>query len=338
MVERFDMKKYVFSDIRTKEVVSVKQVKAREKEIELLTRELFLYKVLLKDLLIHLPTHHERNLILNIAYGMIENQEIFDRFQRRRILSINTIVKYTKLSRAFVETWQDYIITYAIILSNPNYKGLQDYLKVELAEEGEQKKYALGNTYKGIVLASKKSSFIIMTSDGAFVKVKREKDIHVGGEVEAPEKIGFKHIKYKVAIALVLLIFIGIGVYTQYKKCVSTVIIETSSTIKIEVNKYNNVVYMHSETEKGKKLISKVDGNNEDIDQVIKDSIIYASKNDMIPQDGVVITITGKALEYGSLEKTGKYIVKNNIKVLVNNAGKKHRLYESTVSKEGSVN
>lgn len=51
-----------------------------------------------------------------------------------------------------------------------------------------------------------------------------------------------------------------------------------------------------------------------------------------------MVTVNGKALNYGILEETGDYIVENNIKTLINNNGTKHYLYESVVNKKEESN
>ena len=50
--------------------------------------------------------------------------------------------------------------------------------------------------------------------------------------------------------------------------------------------------------------------------------------NNMIPEEGLLITVTGETIKYGKLELSGRYIYDNNIKVLINNSGTQHKLYE----------
>ena len=115
--------------------IGEKAVKLREKQIAIFLKELFLFKVLLKDLVGHSPSYKNKTVILNIAYYMIEDTEIFEKLFQKRELPLRKLEKETGASRAFLEIWQDYILAYVIILSNPNYRYIQDFLKVELKEE-----------------------------------------------------------------------------------------------------------------------------------------------------------------------------------------------------------
>lgn len=127
----FSRSKYMFSKSPSSVKNDESSLKIREKQISLLVKEIFLYKVLLKDLISHMPSEEQRNVLLNVAYYIVENEEIFSKFEKNRILPIATLSRNTHIDPSFLESWQEYIITYTIILSNPNYKTIQDYLKVE---------------------------------------------------------------------------------------------------------------------------------------------------------------------------------------------------------------
>ncbi|MGG7178860.1 anti-sigma factor domain-containing protein [Clostridium paraputrificum] len=336
----FQKNRYIFSSTPAILDVSENARRLREKQISIMVKELFLYKILLKDLVGHFPNYKDRNLILNIAYYIKDDVDIFDRIQKRRELPIAFIARKTKISRAFLEIWQDYIITYVLILSNPNYKYIQDYLRVEFKDntnEITQPRSNTGDIYRGIVLKANRRSTIILTSAGEFIKVKSN-DTEVGKELEAGEKKGIRHYKLQIAIAAVLIIFTAFGVYKEYTKVVRTVVIQTSSQVKLELNRFNKVIYSNSPSEKGRDMLNYAEPMDEDIDKVLKKCVEYAKKNDMVPQDGIVVTINGEALKYGILKETGDYIVEENIKVLINNVGQQHKLYESTEKQKEDKN
>lgn len=340
-MEEFERGKYVFSSMPAMVDVSERAVKSREKQISLMLKELFLYKVILKDLIGHKPNNMDRNLNLNIAYYVLRNTEIFERFQKKRQLPFSKIVEGTRVSKIYLEKWQDYIVAYIIILSNPNYKLIQDYLRIEYKSDNNE--IALNNKckvnlYKGIVLKENKKSCIIVNSKGEFVKIKKSSIANVGNELEGVEKAGLKHIKLKFAMVIVLLIIIAFAGYRQYTKVVRTIVIESSSEIKIQTNMFDNVVYAYADTEKGKDLINAVSPIDKDIDDVLEKSIEYTYENKMIPGEGLLITVTEEPIKYGTLKLTGEYIVEKNIKVLINNAGKQHKLYESTIKQEEDAN
>jgi len=336
-MEEFERNKYVFSSMPSMVDVSEVAVKSREKQISLMMKELFLYKVLIKDLICHRPSNIDRNLILNISYYVIRNIEIFERFQKKRELPFNKIANGVQVSKAFLERWQDYILAYIIILSNPNYKSIQDYLRIEYASDNNEKiqvKNKNDNIYKGIIIKDNKRSSIIINSKGEFIKIKKVDNTKVGKEAEASEKVGVKHIKLKLSIVAVLLLVIAFAGYREYTKVVRTIIIETSSTIKIETNKFDNVVYAYSDTEKGTELINSISPIDKDIDEVLQQTIEYAFNNKMISTEKLLITVTDEPISYGKLKLTGEYIVEKKINLVVNNAGYEQKLYESTIKQK----
>ena len=134
-MEEFERSKYVFSEMPTMVDISEKAIKSREKQISLMLKELFLYKVIIKDLIGHRPNKMDKNLILNIAYYVIRNTELFDKFQKKRQLPFNKVAVKAQISKVYLEKWQDYIVAYIIILSNPNYKSIHDYLRIDIREQ-----------------------------------------------------------------------------------------------------------------------------------------------------------------------------------------------------------
>ena len=122
---------------------------------------------------------------------------------------------------------------------------------------------------------------------------------------------------------------IGCATIIDYRKTKSIVIVETSSNIKMHINKYNKVIYAYSPTEKGKILISSISLDNETIDDAIEAIFEYAFQNGMIDTSKkTLITVSGKSLEYGSLPKTNKFISENKIPIVINNSGNQQKMPE----------
>lgn len=332
----FEKNKYVFSSMSTMIDISDIAERSREKLISLMLKELFLYKVLIKDLTSHKPNNLDRNLILNIAYYVLENIEILEKFQKKRELPFNRIVNETKVTKVYLEIWQDYIVAYIVILSNPNYKSVQDYLRIEYKSNNNENKTE--GLCKGIIMEENKKSNIILNSKGEFIKIKKSDTAKVGKEVEGIEKKGSKNIKIKLAIVAVLLILISFGGYREYTKVVRTVIIGSSSQIKLETNRFDDVIYAYADAEKGKELIESISPIDKDIDEVLQKSIEFIYENKMISTEEILVTITDEPIKYGKLKLTGEYIVLKNIRVLVNNAGNEQKLYESTIKQKDDNN
>ena len=336
----FNRNRYIFSSTPAIVDISSQTVSSREKQILSLVEDLFVYKVLLKDLVSHCPSYRDRNLILNISQYILDEFEIYDIFQSKKELPIEMISRKTRTSKSFIETWQDYIITYILILNNPSYKYIQNYIRVEINEHSKAidvYKAKNNEEYKGIALKKLKGSTIILTSSGEFFKIKNTQ-CRIGEEVRGEEKKGLRHYKLQISIGVLLLSLCCFGAWYEYNKSVRTVIIKTTSEIKYELNRFNKVVYMNSPSEKGNNLLNYVDPLDDDIDLALKETIEYANGHEMIPQGGIVVTISGKPLKYGTFKETGEYIVEENIRVLINNAGSQHKLFESTIKQKEEKN
>ncbi|PRR82702.1 anti-sigma factor domain-containing protein [Clostridium vincentii] len=327
----FNKDKYTF--VSTVAIVDIgeKAVKLREKQIAIFLKELLLFKVLLKDLVGHSPSYKNKTVILNLAYYIIEDTEMLERIFKKKELPLRKLERETRASRAFLEIWQDYILAYIIILSNPNYKYIQDFLKIELKEEKttialyENTKERI---LKGLALKVNEQSAIIMTVLGDFVRIKKTEQLMVGEVGQGKKKRGVTDYKLHIAIAIILIMLVSFGLYKDYNKVVTTVVISSTSQIKLELNRGNTIIYIHTVTDKGNAMISSVEPMDKNIDIGLKELIEYAKNDKMIPGDGIVVTIIGEPLKYGILKETAQYIKDNDISIQINNDGNLHNIYE----------
>lgn len=360
-MEKFDRGKYKFSNMPSLVEVSDEINRIRANEIASIEKELYSYRILIQDLFACIPNEYEKNLILNIAFYIIEEIELLHFVQNKKRLPINILSKKTKQSRKFIDEWSEYIIAYFIIFSNPNYRLIQDYMKIEENEEKievPKKKQSNKNTIKniseektndasedgkkkskvisitrnskqklrGIVLKVFKHSACILTSTGEFRKIKLEEDISVGKEVIASGKKKLSDYKIYFAI-LIVVIVISLGSFLHnYSKVNTTVLINTTSQIKVEVNPYNKIINVYSPTTKGTELVNELNLNDMKLDEGFEQILNYADKHQMIPAGKMLVTVTGQPLTYGTLEKTSKFVKGHNIKLIINNAGNEQNL------------
>ena len=112
----------------------------------------------------------------------------------------------------------------------------------------------------------------------------------------------------------------------RYNVVTRTIVIDTTSTIKLDINGFNRVLNISSSTEKGAKLIEETNLLDQSIDTAIYKIIEYANENQMIKSTGIVVTVTGKELKHTSLEKTEDFIYRKNLKVRFNNSGLEHKV------------
>lgn len=326
---RFKKDRYVFASVPSMVVVGDEAESIKSKQITMFLNELSTYNVLIKDLVNVQIKESDRDISLNVAHYIIGNEEILQKMVQKKDLPILKVSKLTKLRPDFLEKCRDYIIVYYIILSNPDYKCLQDYIKIKLKEDNNVLSIPNKNEkmHKGLVIRLFGKSAYIITSKGEFFKIKVEDKVNIGQIVEGKEKRILKNYKIHISLLLFILIIIGSGIVIQYRTTQSIVIIETTSSIKMSINKFNKVIYAYSPTDKGKELINSVDPENKDIDEVISKVLEYAYKNEMIDlSKKTLVTVNGQPLKYGLLAKTDEIVSENNIPIAINNSGNQQSL------------
>ena len=325
----FNKDKYVFASLPSMLLIGDSAEYSRNKQIALFLNELNMYSVLLKDLVNFSLKENDRNIALNIAYYTTDNDDLLKTIIRKKDLPISKLSKLTKIKPEQIEKCRDYIIAYYIILTNPDYRLIQEYFRIKLREDNNvigisNKKQDL---YKGLVIRSLKKSAYIVTSKGEFIKIKTDSKASIGQLSEGEKKKTLRNYRIHISILLVMLILIGSGIIIQYRTTQSIVIIEATSNIKIHVNKFNKVIYAYSPTDKGKELLDNINILDKDIDEAVAETFEYALKNEMLDlSKKTLVTINGQAVQYGLLTKTNKIISENNISIIINNAGNQQNL------------
>lgn len=330
---RFKKNKYVFTSVPDITLVSSSADDNRSKQISLFLEELSSYNIILKDLVNYPLNEQKRNLSLNISYYIMENYKLDEKINRKKELPVKDVCKAVHIGRDTIEDLRDYIVAYYLILRNPNYKALQDVLKIKIKDEEDNIRNIpldkKNKIYKGIVIKSFKKSAYIITAMGEFIKIKIKIKARIGQLCDGKQCTRLGKYKIQIAILMLFLIMIGCATIIDYRKTDRIVLIETTSNIKMHVNKYDKVIYAYSPTEKGKILLSSVDLENEKIDDAIEQVFEYAFQNGMIDTNKkTLITVSGKGLEYGSLPKTNKFISENKVPIVINNSGNQQKMPE----------
>jgi len=325
----FNKDKYVFASLPSMLLIGDSPEYNRNKQIALFLNELNMYSVLLKDLVNFSLKENDRNIALNIAYYINDNDDLLKTIIRKKDLPISKLSKLTKIKPEQIEKCRDYIIAYYIILTNPDYRLIQEYFRIKLREDNNvigilNKKQ---DSYKGLVIRSLKKSAYIVTSKGEFIKIKTDSKSSIGELSEGEKKKTLRNYRIHISILLFILILIGSGIIIEYRRTQSIVVIETTSKIKIHINKFNKVIYAYSPTDKGQELITNTDILNKDIDEAMAETFKYALNNEMLDLGKkTLVTINGQAIKYGLLTKTNKIISENNIPIVINNAGNQQKL------------
>ena len=329
-MDKFHNNKYRFSSTKPLILISDEIIEFRNQQITMLTSELLKYKVLVRDLIKDNVSYSIRNELLNIAMFITSNIELYDKFIKEEDIPVDAIYKATRVDLKYINKYREYIIAYTLILGNPNYKNLQDYIQiVENTDEDLGKdiiEYEEKMGHDGIVLESNKKNAIVMTSIGEFKKLKLKEPCFRGEEIKSVEKKSLKDYKLYVSIIAIFALIFVLSIIYKYNGVVSTVVVETTSPIRLEINGFNRVLDVSSSTEKGKTLIAETSVLDNNIDKALCKIIKYANENEMIKDSGIVVTITGKALKHNSLEETADFVYKKDLKVRLNNAGSEHKL------------
>lgn len=323
---------YRFSSMPPLIVISDEIIEERKEQIASLKRELINYRVVLKDLATIEVPYSIKNELLNIAFFIVQDVDILDKFKSKKNIPISVVAKEFGKTRRYLEEWRDNIITYVVILSDPKYKHIQDYLRVIEDEQKDIDVNALSilknnKNIKGIVISSRKKVAMIMTSMGDVLKIKTNYIAVVGEEVEGTPKRLLSDYKFHLSmLAAIFLVLVGITIL-NYTKVVRTIMVGTTSDIILEANSFNRIKNIYSRTERGSKMVESIDVLDKSIDYAVYSIIKYANENDMMPQNGVVVAVNGKAIKYGTLSKTEDYIYVEQIDFKLNNSGIQQNFY-----------
>lgn len=330
-MSEFQKGKYRFSPVSPLVVVGADVIEERREEIITLRDELILYSVVLKDLTYLEVPYDIRNELLNIALYIISDVELYENFTEKKELPIEGICKRVAKPRKYIEQYKEYIITYIIILGNPGYKLIQDYLKVieenKKLDDSSITVFSEDNSTRGIVFAKSKKSAMIMNSVGEFKNIKIIEELTVGEETEGYKRKSLKDYKMQVSILVMLIIITsGLGVY-RYNKVVTTVVVDISSSIKLDINSLGKAVKVYSDKGSNSEISIKDDILDRDLDTALYKIIKYYNDNDMLSSGKVIVTISGKSIEYGVLKETQEYVKEKSVEVKINNNGVEQKLY-----------
>lgn len=330
-MDNFQSNKYRFSSTKPLILIADNIIEERNKQVNNFTTELIKYKVLLRDLIKENISYSTRNELLNISMFISNNFELYDEFIKSEDIPIDELCKETKVDKKFIEKYKEYIIAYTLIFGNPTYKNIQEYIPIEENSDDDELgqeivKYEEQIAINGIVIGKNKKNAIIITSLGEFKKVKLEQDVNKGEEIKGKEKKTLKDYKLYISIITIFALVFVLSIVYKYNTVVSTIVVDTTSTIRLEINGFNRVLNVSSPTEKGKILITETNILDKDIDDAIYKIIKYANENEMIKSTGIVVTITGKELKHNVLKDTEEYIYKKDLKVRFNNSGSEHKI------------
>lgn len=326
-MDGFDKYKYKFSAFNSLSLVDTMIVSERGNHCMKMLEELSSYNVLVKDLISECPSISIRNQILNIAYYIISDLEFYEEIIKDKKLPISKLTKKIAIAKSFFELWQEYIILYVVILGNPNYKYIQDYFKIEENVSISEDEGISDNSerlIKGIVISKSRKKVIILTSKGELKKINVEDDAEIGEEVSGEPVKRLRDYKLHISIISILIITMISIIVIKYITITETIVINITSPIKLEINCFDKVVDVQSQTDRGIEMLEKLQIQDESTDESLYKILEYALENEMIPTDNILITVSGKVISFEELIKTNKFLEDNKIPVKLNNYGNEH--------------
>lgn len=276
-MDKFQSGKYKFSSVKPLFLIGNYVIEERGKEINILVDELIKYKVLIKDLISREVSYSQRNELVTISMYIAANFELYDSFINNIEIPFSKLHMFTRVNKKFLEKYRDYIIVYTLIFGNDKYKNIQDYLQMVETSVDDSKnsdvkdivEYEAGLTVNGIVVWKNKKDAILLTALGEFKKVKLNEDVLIGQEINANEKKTLKDVKIYISILVVFILVFSMAIIYRYNVVTRTIVIDTTSTIKLDINGFNRVLNISSSTEKGAKLIEETNLLDQSIDTAI---------------------------------------------------------------------
>ena len=327
-MSKFDKYRVKFSLTQPISLVGEGIVEERGNQIISMIDELSSYNIFIKDLVNECPSINIRNKVLNIAYYIVEESEYYDNLIKNKELSIDEISANIKIEKSFLELWQEYIIAYVVILGNPNYKYINDYLRIEENVDilGIKKliEHKSDIEIRGIAISKSKRKVVILTSKGEFKKINVEEAIEIGEEISGDEAKSWRNYKLHISIISILIFSMIAAIGIKYTTVTKTVVINTTSLIKVEVNSFERVINAQSPTVKGAEMLENINIQDKYIDESLYEIFKYVLENEMIPNDDILVTVSGKMIEIETVEKTKEFLEENNIKVKFNNSGNEY--------------
>lgn len=330
-ISNFYDSKYSFSYKNKIHVLSDEVIKARENEVYFFHKELKVYGFNIKDLSSDKPDFKTRNILINIAFFIKDNYDLFKFVEEQRNLPIRKLSFEVKESPLFVDRWQGYIISYLLIISNKRYHHLRNYLNVEENTFDEDSNYELKkDNIAGLnMFNTTNNSCVILTSYGVFLTIVPHTTYNVGEIVIGKLAKNFKFLMK----AFFILILIGIISYSTYyyafKAAKNIIVLDINTNINVTVNKFNKVVDVSASSIKGKKLIKNTDNINlnSNVDEVLSSLLKTALQTKVIfDYDKVSIFVNKNPLDFDSLTETNNIVLDSHIDLRVNNNGQDYYL------------
>jgi hypothetical protein len=310
------------------------------KQVSIFIKELRLYGITNKSLINRTPKYETRNYLLNIALFVVQNNAVFEEIVSKRDIQISKLSRVTGASKSIIEGWRDYLISYIVLFSNPNYINIREYFNIQerTSDEGslstEVKLNPKDREYTGISIKNEKKYSDILTVMGEFIRIKNnDLDKKIGQELRGKERKTFKHYSKTVAcLVSVIIISSSLAIY-MYNQNYTTLVINLNAKVVFEINRFNRINEAYSQNVNNQNMIDNLKLQHDNVDDGVTKLFKYLNEQKKLSDKDILLVISGHKLDDEDLQKLEQYIRDNNeqkdnkkIKIIINNMGSEKKI------------
>ncbi|SUY47969.1 RNA polymerase sigma factor sigI [Clostridium putrefaciens] len=324
-------------------------------DIYLFIKELSLYGIVLKDLCKSCPPYDVKNQLLNISFSLVENPNITNLIKKDRSLPIKRLSILTDKSPRFISKWENYLIAYYLIISNPQYNNIKNYLNIQATNidliESISNKSKLNsdsnednvistaltlydesqsnNLCTGILLISHRNRGIILNSYGEFIRIKLldEPSSQIGLIVSGIKSKSLKLYRYSLSISIFVLIILSLIYLLLQNQISTTIILEANASLNISVNMMHKVTKVTPKDTNGKEISSSLNLTGKSINQSLELILNKGKELNFIEERSTIyIYINGNKLNKNDLSSCESFVKQNRIDARINNSGENHNI------------
>lgn len=293
MNERFKIK-YVFQKRQRNDELTVDDVRKLRKEIRSYLADLKVFHVDLKELCAKRIKRHDRNICLNLALEIMNDEKLTDAFVDASSIPVKETSRLTGLPSAVIEKNKDLTAAYILLFGSDKHSFLARYLTIGTSAEEDE---ISEKNVKGIKLKDFGVSDAVLTPMGNFLYLdSKDKNLGTGEIVEGkPALLTPERLKFSVITAAVITAFLIIFSYSFYRGS-KQIYLMSGPQVTFTYNGLQRLIKIEGNNSSGNETVSKTVLSDKKIDSSIAEIIDNAVKNGYIEKnsDVTLVVISGK--------------------------------------------
>lgn len=284
--------KYVFQKHHGLTTLTRDDTRSTRREIRDFLDDLSTYSVDIMKLCSQNFNMPDRNMILNIALLIINNENIVTELVRTRKVPVKLIANVTGLSVERIDDYREYIVAYMLLFGYSKYSTISRNLSIGTTMDG--KEYG-DEKQRGLFIKELPGTAVILTAQGDFRYLDIPSDSSVGEIVTGKESVFSPKRVIKlgvIATLIVSLIFIFSFLLMQPVKILH--FIGGDSHVELSYNRIGRLIEAKGMNSSGNKVTSNVVFSNKKFDtslaEIIKNGV---GSKEMNPRDMSIVIISG---------------------------------------------